>query len=45
MIGHLLEEGFVVLSYPFWGTVLKCSTRLLIHILNDWTVQSVVPVF
>ena len=28
----------------FWSTVLQCGARLLIHTLNYWTVQSVVPV-
>ena len=34
-----------VLSCPFWSTVLQCGAWLLIHTLNYWTVQSVVPGF
>ena len=34
----LLGDAFVVLSCPFWSTVLQCGARLQIHTLNYWIV-------
>ena len=45
MIDRFLGDAFGVLSCQFWSTVLQSGARLPIHILNYWTVQSVVPGF
>ena len=45
MIDLFLGDAFGVLSCKFWSTVLQSGARLLIHTLNYWTVQSVVPGF
>ena len=44
-IDYSLGDAFGVCSVVFWSTFLRCSTRLQIHTLNNWTVKSVVPVF
>ena len=45
MIDCFLGYALVVLSYPFWSTVLQCGAPLSIHTLNNWTPQSVMPFF
>ena len=41
----LLGDAFGVLSCQFLSIVLQSGARLLIHTLNYWTEQSVVPGF
>ena len=43
MIDRFLGDASGVLSCQFWSTVLRSVTRLPIHTLNYWKVQSVVP--
>ena len=45
MIDHFLGDAFGVLSCQFWSTVLQSGSRLPIHTLNYWILQSVVPGF
>ena len=45
MIDRFLGDAFGVLFCQFFSTVLQSGARLPIHILNYWTVQSVVPGF
>ena len=45
MIDHVLIDALLVLFRQFYSTVLQCGARLPTHIINYWTVQSVMPVF
>ena len=45
MIDRFFGDAFEVLSCQFCSSVLNCGARLLIHTLNYWTMQSVVPGF
>ena len=41
----LLRRCFRGFVCPFWSTVLPFGARLPIHILDNWTAKSLVPVF
>ena len=45
MTDCFLGDAFGVLSCSFWSAVLQCGARLPIHIINYWTVLSMVRVF
>ena len=45
MIDCFLGDALGVLSCQFWSTVPPFGARLLIHTLDNWIAESVVPVF